>query len=71
MTIGDRQSNSGIASRNGKGWWGENPSYHIDVFVLTHHARKPIEMEGGTTFHFVMEEIHAALAKAWTSCQGL
>src|SRR5438105_4173648 len=36
-----------------KGWWGPNPPYHTPVFVLTHHARAPIEMEGGTTFHFV------------------
>src|SRR5262245_35098244 len=36
-----------------KGWWGANPPYHVPVFVLTHHARAPITMEGGTTFHFV------------------
>ena len=38
-----------------KGWWGENPPYHVPVFVLTHHARAPITMEGGTTFHFVTD----------------
>ncbi len=47
-----------------KGWWGKNPPYHVPVFVLTHHRREPIEMEGGTTFHFVTEGIEAALARA-------
>lgn len=49
---------------NWKGWWGTNPPYHVPVFVLTHHARAPIAMEGGTTFHFVTDGIHAALARA-------
>jgi len=47
-----------------KGWWGENPPYHVPVFVLTHHARKPLAMAGGTTFHFVTEGIEAALRRA-------
>ena len=47
-----------------RGWWGENPPYHVPVFVLTHHARAPLAMEGGTTFHFVTEGIHTALAQA-------
>ena len=47
-----------------KGWWGNNPPYHVPVFVLTHHPRKPIEMEGGTTFHFVTEGIEDALRRA-------
>jgi dihydrofolate reductase len=47
-----------------KGWWGDEPPYHVPVFVLTHHARKPLEMKGGTTFHFVTEGIHAALERA-------
>jgi dihydrofolate reductase len=47
-----------------KGWWGDNPVYHTPVFVLTHHARAPITMQGGTTFHFVTDGIHAALARA-------
>jgi dihydrofolate reductase len=47
-----------------KGWWGDGPPYHTPVFVLTHHPRDPIEMEGGTTFHFVTGGIHAALARA-------
>jgi dihydrofolate reductase len=47
-----------------KGWWGSNPPYHVPVFVLTHHARGPIEMEGGTTFHFVTAGIEEALARA-------
>jgi dihydrofolate reductase len=47
-----------------KGWWGDSPPYHVPVFVLTHHSRAPIEMEGGTTFHFVTDGIHAALERA-------
>ena len=47
-----------------KGWWGDNPTYHVPVFVLTHHAREPLVMAGGTTFHFVTEGIHAALDAA-------
>jgi dihydrofolate reductase len=47
-----------------KGWWGDNPPYHTPVFVLSHHARQPIEMAGGTTFHFVTDGIHAALQRA-------
>jgi dihydrofolate reductase len=47
-----------------KGWWGDTPPYHAPVFVLTHHARAPIEMLGGTTFHFVTDGIGAALAQA-------
>jgi len=53
-----------------KGWWGKNPPYHSDVFVLTHHARDPIPMEGGTTFHFVTEGIEAALQRAQESAGG-
>jgi dihydrofolate reductase len=47
-----------------RGWWGENPPYHVPVFVLTHHARPPLEMEGGTTFHFVTDGIESALEQA-------
>ena len=47
-----------------KGWWGDNPPYHVPVFVLTHHARPSIEMEGGTTFHFITGGIHEALKRA-------
>ena len=47
-----------------KGWWGEDPPYHTDVFVLTHHPREPVEMQGGTTFHFVTTGIDDALARA-------
>jgi dihydrofolate reductase len=53
-----------------KGWWGANPPYHVPVFVLTHHARAPIAMEGGTTFHFVTEGIHAALERAKQAAAG-
>lgn len=53
-----------------KGWWGETPPYHNDVFVLTHHARDPIPMAGGTTFHFVTDGIHAALDRALASAKG-
>jgi dihydrofolate reductase len=47
-----------------QGWWGPNPPYHRPVFVLTHHPRASLVMEGGTTFHFVTEGIHAALERA-------
>ena len=47
-----------------KGWWGDNPPYHAQVFVLTHQEREPIEMKGGTTFFFVTDGIESALAKA-------
>jgi len=47
-----------------KGWWGEEPPYHVPTFVLTHHARSPLEMKGGTTFHFVTDGIEAALERA-------
>lgn len=47
-----------------RGWWGEEPPYHCPVFVLTHHPRPPLEMAGGTTFHFVTDGIHAAMERA-------
>jgi dihydrofolate reductase len=47
-----------------KGWWGDNPPYHSQVFVLTHHPRESVQMEGGTTFHFVTEGIRTALDRA-------
>jgi len=47
-----------------KGWWGNEPPYHVPVFVLTHHEREPLEMEGGTTFHFVTGGIESALEQA-------
>ncbi len=53
-----------------KGWWGPNPPYHTQVFVLTHHARPSLAMEGGTTFHFVTEGIHVALARATEAAAG-
>jgi dihydrofolate reductase len=53
-----------------KGWWGPNPPYHVPVFVLTHHPRAPLEMEGGTTFHFVTDGIHAALERARDAAAG-
>ena len=53
-----------------KGWWGPSPPYHVPVFVLTHHARAPLEMEGGTTFHFVTDGIHAALERAKAAAGG-
>jgi dihydrofolate reductase len=53
-----------------KGWWGDTPPYHVPVFVLTHHARKPIEMKGGTTFHFVTDGVHAALEQAKQAANG-
>lgn len=53
-----------------RGWWGENPPYHVPVFVLTHHERPPLAMEGGTTFHFVTGGIHEALARAHDAAEG-
>jgi len=53
-----------------KGWWGPNPPYHCDVFVLTHYARAPLAMEGGTTFHFVTDGIEAALDRARAAAGG-
>lgn len=53
-----------------KGWWGDNPPYHVPVFVLTHHARAPITMQGGTTFHFVTDGIESALAQARAAAGG-
>jgi dihydrofolate reductase len=50
-----------------KGWWGDEPPYHCPVFVLTHHAHEPIEMAGGTTFHFVTDGIESALEKAFSA----
>ncbi len=47
-----------------RGWWGEEPPYHVPTFVLTHHARAPIKMKGGTEFRFVTDGIHAALKQA-------
>ena len=49
------------------GWWGDDPPYHMPVFVLTHHEREPLEMEGGTTFHFVTDGIESALERARTA----
>ena len=53
-----------------RGWWGDNPPYHSDVFVLTHHPRASIRMAGGTTFHFVTDGIHAALERAMAAANG-
>ena len=47
-----------------KGWWGPEPPYHAPVFVLTHHRREPVVMDGGTTYHFVTDGIHAAMEQA-------
>jgi dihydrofolate reductase len=53
-----------------KGWWGDDPPYHYDVFVLTHHAREPLELQGGTTFHFVTDGIERALQQAKAAAGG-
>lgn len=53
-----------------RGWWGEEPPYHTPVFVLTHHAREPLEMQGGTTFHFVTGGIDEALERAFDAAGG-
>jgi dihydrofolate reductase len=53
-----------------RGWWGDTPPYHVPVFVLTHHARAPLAMAGGTTFHFATDGIEAALAQAREAAGG-
>lgn len=53
-----------------KGWWGDTPPYHTRVFVLTHHARPPLAMNGGTTFYFVTDGIESALNQAKNAAQG-
>lgn len=53
-----------------RGWWGDNPPYHHPVFVLTHHSRDPIRMDGGTTFHFVTGGLESGLAQAFEAAQG-
>jgi dihydrofolate reductase len=53
-----------------RGWWGDEPPYHTPVFVLTHYARAPLRMAGGTEFHFVTEGIHAALERAVAAAGG-
>ncbi len=53
-----------------QGWWGDNPPYHCDVFVLTNHRRDPLAMAGGTTFHFVTNGIEAALQRAFAAAAG-
>jgi len=53
-----------------RGWWGDNPVYHVPVFVLTHHARPPLVMEGGTTFHFVTDGPAGALERARDAAGG-
>ena len=53
-----------------KGWWGENPPYHVPVFVLTNHAREPLVMKGETVFHFITDGIESALEKAKAAANG-
>jgi dihydrofolate reductase len=53
-----------------KGWWGENPPYHVSIFILTHHARESVSMKGGTVFHFVTGGIESALDKARKAANG-
>jgi dihydrofolate reductase len=53
-----------------RGWWGDNPVYHCPVFVLTHHPRSPLVMEGGTTFHFVTAGVEVAIARAREAAAG-
>jgi dihydrofolate reductase len=53
-----------------KGWWGDSPPYHTPVFVLTHHARSPLAMAGGTTFYFVTDGVESALQQAKAAAQG-
>jgi dihydrofolate reductase len=56
---------------NADGWWGNNPPFHVPVFVLTHHARETVKKEGGTTFTFVTDGIESALAQAKAAAKDL
>lgn len=58
------------ADNDWNAWWGANPPFHCDIFVLTHHARTPLTMEGGTTFHFVTDGIESAVRHARTAAKG-
>jgi len=58
------------SEKSWRGWWGENPPYHTPVFVLTHHARAPLAMEGGTTFYFVTDGLESALKQAKEAARG-
>lgn len=58
------------SDENWKGWWGDNPPFHVPVFVLTHHPRAPIVMEGDTTFHFITDGIESALRQALDTAKG-
>jgi dihydrofolate reductase len=60
----------GWGDESWKGWWGDTPPYHVPVFVLTHHARKPLEMKGGTTFYFVTQGIEEAAKRAAAAAGG-
>jgi dihydrofolate reductase len=55
---------------NARGWWGDNPPFHVPVFVVTHHAREPLELGGGTTFHFVTDGVAAAVDRAREAAGG-
>jgi dihydrofolate reductase len=55
---------------NPRGWWGDDPPFHHDVYVLTSHAREPLEMEGGTTFHYVTDGVQAAYDRAMAAAAG-
>jgi dihydrofolate reductase len=61
---------SGAWDASWRGWWGDEPPFHTPVFVLTHHEREPLEMQGGTTFHFVTDGIEAALEQARSAAGG-
>jgi dihydrofolate reductase len=54
-----------------RGWWGDNPPYHVPVFILTHYPRPPVQMEGNTTFHFVTGGIHDAMDRARKAANGM
>ncbi|HSW16835.1 MAG TPA: dihydrofolate reductase family protein [Ramlibacter sp.] len=56
---------------NWKGWWGDKPPFHVPVFVLSHHARPPLQMEGNTSFHFITGGIHEALDQARKAANGM
>ena len=59
-----------VGADDAGGWWGDNPPYHVPVFVLTHHPRACVSMNGGTVFHFVVDGIEAALERARSAAGG-
>src|SRR6266508_1927072 len=67
MSIDGFVGGPGSWDESWKGWWRKNPPFHHPIFVLTSHTREPLEMQGGTTFHFVTDGLESALEQAWAA----